>query len=135
MPRVSCVGEVALHVEDLDGSVRFYGELFAFKKIASDDRFCALRVNNQQVFLLFRKGATLRPVATPGGTIPPHDGAGRVHIAFTISDADWAEWQNRLHARGIAIESEVKWGGAARSLYFRDPDGHLIELATPDVWD
>ena len=36
---------------------------------------------------------------------------------------------------GIEIESEVTWTRGGRSLYFRDPDGHLVELATPGVWE
>ncbi|PYK92782.1 MAG: glyoxalase, partial [Verrucomicrobia bacterium] len=27
------------------------------------------------------------------------------------------------------------WESEARSLYFRDPDGHMIELATPGIWE
>jgi catechol 2,3-dioxygenase-like lactoylglutathione lyase family enzyme len=134
MPHVTGIGETALYVTDLDRSVRFYQQLFAFTKIASDDRFCALRVNDQQVFLLFKKGGTLKPIRIPGGTIPPHDGQGQFHMAFTIPAAEWSEWQNQLTAHGVAIESTVEWGHGARSLYFRDPDDHLIELATSGVW-
>jgi catechol 2,3-dioxygenase-like lactoylglutathione lyase family enzyme len=36
-------------------------------------------------------------------------------------------------AEGVAIESEVKWP-AAESVYFKDPDGHLVELITPGFW-
>lgn len=134
MPHVTGIGETALHVKDLDRSVRFYQQLFAFHKIASDHRFCALRVNHQQVFLLFKQGGTPEPARIPGGTIPPHDGRGQLHMAFTIPAAEWSEWENELRAQGVAIELTVEWGHGARSLYFRDPDGHLIELATPDVW-
>jgi len=135
MPRVTGVGETALYVADLDRSTRFYQQLFAFTKIASDDRFCALRVNDQQVFLLFKRGGTLKPIQIPGGTIPPHDGQGQLHMAFTIPATEWSEWEDQLRAQGVAIESTVEWGHGARSLYFRDPDAHLIELTTPGVWD
>ena len=135
MPHVTGIGETALHVTDLDRSVRFYQGLFAFHKIASDGRFCALRVNDQQVFLLFKQGGTLEPVRIPAGIIPSHDGQGRMHMAFTIPAAEWSEWENQLRAHGVAIKSIVEWGHGARSLYFRDPDGHLIELATPGIWD
>ncbi len=135
MPCVTGIGETALYVTDLDRSVRFYQQLFAFTKIVSDDRLCALRVNDHQVFLLFKKGATLEPISTPGGTIPPHDGRGQLHMAFTIPAAEWSEWENEFRAQGVATERVVEWGHGARSLYFRDPDGHLIELATHGIWD
>ena len=32
------------------------------------------------------------------------------------------------------MESEVTWPQGGRSLYFRDPDGLLVELATPGLW-
>ena len=41
------------------------------------------------------------------------------------------EW---LAANGLAIEEEREWPRGGTSLYFRDPDGHLLEVATPGVW-
>ena len=70
----------------------------------------------------------------PGGTIPPHDGHGPLHIAFAISRDELAEWETRLAAHGIAIEGRTKWSRGGESVYFRDPDGHLLELATPGLW-
>jgi hypothetical protein len=34
----------------------------------------------------------------------------------------------------VDLLSEVAWEPGARSLYFRDPDGHLLELGTPRLW-
>ena len=45
-----------------------------------------------------------------------------------------AEWEARLAAHGIAIEGRTKWSRGGESIYFRDPDGHLLELATPGLW-
>jgi catechol 2,3-dioxygenase-like lactoylglutathione lyase family enzyme len=86
------------------------------------------------VLLLFKRGATLEPVQLPGGVLPPHDGAGQLHFAFAIRATDLASWRERLEAQGVIIESEVAWPRGGRSLYFRDPDYHLVELATPGVW-
>jgi catechol 2,3-dioxygenase-like lactoylglutathione lyase family enzyme len=44
------------------------------------------------------------------------------------------DWQQRLAAEGVAIESVVKWAGGAQSIYFRDPDQNLAELITPGFW-
>jgi catechol 2,3-dioxygenase-like lactoylglutathione lyase family enzyme len=35
---------------------------------------------------------------------------------------------------GIAIEGRTNWRRGGISIYFRDPDGHLLELATPGLW-
>lgn len=135
MLEVKGIGEAALHVEDLQRSIQFYEDLLGFKRILGDDRFCAFRVSDEQTFLLFKKGGTLEPVELPGGVIPPHDGSGHLHLAFLIGQDDFSRWEARLDSKGVAIESKVQWGSGARSLYFRDPDGHLIELGTPGIWN
>jgi hypothetical protein len=43
-------------------------------------------------------------------------------------------WKRRLDSEGVAIESIVIWPRGAQSIYFRDPDGHLVELITPGFW-
>jgi catechol 2,3-dioxygenase-like lactoylglutathione lyase family enzyme len=101
----------------------------------ADDRFCALNISRQQVLLLFRKHGTTKPIATPGGAIPPHDGEGQMHLAFTISQEDEASWTEHLKAHDVAIESRVAWPRRGFSLYFRDPDGHLLELVSPGCWE
>jgi catechol 2,3-dioxygenase-like lactoylglutathione lyase family enzyme len=42
-------------------------------------------------------------------------------------------WQHLASRRG-AIEGRNEWSRSDRSIYFRDPDGHLLELATPQLW-
>ncbi len=134
MPPVQGLGESALYVADRARSLQFYQELFGFKRVAHDENFGALRVNATQVLLFFKKHSRDEPFSTPGGTIPPHGAEGQLHLAFTISPAELDPWREHLKLRGIKVESEVEWGPGLRSLYFREPDGHLIELATPGLW-
>src|ERR1035437_7388175 len=134
MSQISGVAETSLYVVDVGRSAKFYEDTLGFRRLAGDDRFCGLRVASGQVLILFRKGGSLKPVTTPGGVIPPHDGEGQLHIAFTISPAEFAEWETRLREKRITIESTVEWEGGLRSLYFRDLDQHLIELVTPGLW-
>jgi catechol 2,3-dioxygenase-like lactoylglutathione lyase family enzyme len=134
MPALTGVLETALHVEDLPRSVAFYRSVFGLEAMAGDARFCAFPVAGRQVLLLFKKGASTRPMPVPGGVIPPHDGAGRMHMAFAIPRADLEAWEARLREHGVAVESRVTWPAGGVSLYFRDPDGHLLELATPGIW-
>jgi catechol 2,3-dioxygenase-like lactoylglutathione lyase family enzyme len=133
-PRVTRVLETCLHVEDVERSARFYQELFGFPRMASDARFCAFNVAQGSVLLLFRLGGTLEPVKLPGGLIPLHDGSGHMHFAFAIPAEDLIPWIERLQRSGIAIESRVRWEEGGESIYFRDPDQHLVELATPGLW-
>jgi catechol 2,3-dioxygenase-like lactoylglutathione lyase family enzyme len=132
-PPIQGVLETGLHVSDLARSREFYSQLFGFPLMAADERFCAFDVAGRDVLLLFLQGGTPGPVPTPGGQIPPHDGAGRLHFAFAVAEEDLAPWEERLASEGIAIESRVDWP-RGRSIYFRDPDGHLLELATPGLW-
>jgi catechol 2,3-dioxygenase-like lactoylglutathione lyase family enzyme len=94
----------------------------------------ALAVSGKQVLLLFLKGASMSVSHTPVRVLPPHDGNGHLHLAFAIPAESYEEWERTLTGRGVAIESHVKWPRGGRSLYFRDPDGHLLELVTPGCW-
>jgi len=134
MPSITGVLETALYVEDLSRSMEFYQRLFHFEILFSDARAGALSVAGKQVLLLFKKGASLKPHQAWGGVIPPHDGAGNLHMAFSIAAAEFDAWETWLAQNHVAIESKVKWQEGGQSLYFRDPDNHAIELATPGTW-
>jgi catechol 2,3-dioxygenase-like lactoylglutathione lyase family enzyme len=132
--RVAHILETSLYVADLDRSQQFYEALFGFPVFMRDRRMCALGVPGAQVLLLFRRGGSLAPSPAPGGTIPPHDGQGNLHLCFAIPEDTLAAWEERLAAAGIAVESRVRWPRGGTSLYFRDPDGHSLEVATPGLW-
>lgn len=127
IPKSNGILESSLYVEDVQGSARFYEETFGFQVIAEFERGCAMHAGTHQVLLLFKKGAS-RAMATP------HDGDGELHIAFAIEAEDLASWEAWLKAKGIPVEEKRRWELGGTSLYFRDPDRHLIELATPGVW-
>ena len=133
-PTLRGVLETSLYVRDLERSRAFYTSLFGFPVLLQDDRFCALSVSGSQVLLLFRKDASVNPVTTSGGTIPPHGGEGQLHLAFAIGRDELDAWERRLQSQEAPIESRVSWKRGGKSLYLRDPDGHLLELATPGVW-
>jgi len=139
MPAIEGVLESALYVADLERAENFYRNLLNFPILISQERMCALRVpgknaQGHQVLLLFRIGGSTQGEETPGGFIPPHDGHGKLHLAFSIATNELDAWRNHLLENGVEIESEVQ-ANNGRSLYFRDPDGHAIELATPGLWD
>lgn len=134
MPKLNGVIETALYVDDLARALSFYRGTLGLNLINDDARFAAFDVGGRSVLLLFHRGATLETVHLPGGTIPPHDGHGPLHVAFAVSAAELAEWERRLTERGVAIEARTAWPKGGRSIYFRDPDNHLLELVSPGVW-
>jgi len=127
-PKTDGILESSLYVSDVPRSVRFYQETFGFSVISEfGERGCAMQAGTRQVLLLFKKGAS-RAISSP------HDGDGELHLAFAIPTAELANWESLLQKRGIAVEEKRKWEARGLSLYFRDPDRHLIELATPGTW-
>jgi len=134
MPEVNGVLETCLYFDDLERGARFYEDLLGFRKLDSDARFCVFSIADRHVLLLFKRGGTLEPIAMPGGIIPPHDGSGHLHLAFSIATSELPAWEKHLAAKGIAIESKVRWLRGGWSIYFRDPEQHLVELVTPGCW-
>src|SRR5215471_1399718 len=124
-PHLDRVLETCLYVDDLDRAARFYEDVLGLAVLTSDSRFRAYDVGGASVLLLFRRGATLETVRMSGGTIPPHDGHGPLHVAFAVAAEALPQWEERLNARGVAIEGRTAWSRGGHSIYFRDPDGHL----------
>lgn len=134
MPPVISILETGIYVEDVARAAKFYEDVFGFERMISDDRFCAFAVAKGSVLLLFRRGGTTRPTVLPGGVLPPHDGYGQLHFAFSIERNELEPWIEALGRKGVEIEGRMRWPRGGESVYFRDPDQNLLELATPGVW-
>jgi len=134
-PHINSVLETCLYSDDLARSVRFYRDQLGLRLLESGERLCVFSVADKQVLIVFRSGGTLEPIHTPGGVIPPHGAAGQLHVAFAVSKEDFTSWEKYLPPRGVPIESKMSWPLGGQSLYFRDPDNHLVELATPGIWE
>jgi catechol 2,3-dioxygenase-like lactoylglutathione lyase family enzyme len=138
IPKITGLLETALYFDDVGQAVRFYQDLFGFSRLSGstqrDATFAALELPGRAVLLFFKKGANAQPVDTGGGIIPPHGGEGRLHFALAIPNDAYESWKLKLAAQSIPIESEIRWPPGGRSLYFRDPEGNLVELATSGLW-
>jgi catechol 2,3-dioxygenase-like lactoylglutathione lyase family enzyme len=134
MPRLTDLKETCLYVDDLARAKAFYGEVLGLALLVEDARFCAFDVAARHILLLFVRGGSTGGATLPGGFIPPHDGAGPIHVGFAVDGQELPEWESHLEAHGVPIVSRVSWPRGGRSVYFRDPDGHVLELLTPGVW-
>lgn len=128
-PHVNGVLETSLYVASAARSAEFYRRVFGFELLEpelplnDDTRLCPLRAGDRSVLLLFKRGAT-----------PDTDATGAIHIAFAIARTDLSKWEDWLAQQGISIEERKTWKYGGEALYFRDPDGHLLEVVTPGVW-
>lgn len=128
MNKVS-IYETCLYVNRLNKSCKFYSETMGFTLIALSERAAALKVNDDQVLTLFKQGASLDLEQLP------HNAIGQMHVAFCVPESEYLQCLNNVETYPLAIEDERSWEHGGRSFYFRDPDGHLIEVATTKgVW-
>jgi catechol 2,3-dioxygenase-like lactoylglutathione lyase family enzyme len=129
-PIVNGILEASIYVKSVPESVSFYLRIFGFdllqpsqERLSESTRLAALGAGDRQVLLLFRRGGT-----------PDTDARGRIHVAFGISRENLGDWERWLQFQNIVIEQRMIWEYGGESLYFRDLDGHLLEVATPGVW-
>ena len=134
MPKLTGILETALYVEDLDRAEAFYAGVLDMPRVTGDDRFRALRVGESQILLLFLRGASRNYTEIGGSVVPAHNGEGELHMALSIDAADLEGWLARLDEAEVEVESRLDWPEGSTSLFFRDPDRNLIELATPGLW-
>jgi catechol 2,3-dioxygenase-like lactoylglutathione lyase family enzyme len=131
----SGVLETSLYVDNLEAAERFYGGVLGLTKIFFvPGRQLVFRCQ-ENVLLIFNPQHTERErVIINGGAIPLHGARGPGHMAFRVSKNELETWRKHLRDSAVAIESEVSWPNGAHSIYFRDPAGNSLELATPNMW-
>ncbi len=117
------LGPITLSVPDIAPTEMVLTKVMGMTKAATH--------GNTHVFWMKGKGpvAELHVIEEPG--LPPaQQGAGGVHhVAFNVAMADYAAWAERLRALRVPNSGPVDryW---FKSLYFREPNGILFEIAT-----
>src|SRR5690348_17197096 len=134
MPQLTGILETALDVNDLQVSADFYQRVLGLEIIERSERLCAFGIAGRDVLIVFQRDEAGTAVDTAGGPIPAHGSSGSIHFAFSVDPRELPQWERALGANGIPVEGRVKWERGGASIYFRDPDKHLIELATPGTW-
>jgi catechol 2,3-dioxygenase-like lactoylglutathione lyase family enzyme len=122
--------ETCLYVADLAAAENFYTQVLGLELLSSQaGRHVFLRCG-RQMLLLFDPDVSEKS----DGDFPAHGTRGAGHIAFAAGEAELPAWRERLERAGVAIEKVIDWPSGGRSLYFRDPSGISLELATPKIW-
>jgi len=127
---ITQIKETALYIEDLDRTEAFYSQQLQLEVIS--------KVERRHVF--FRAGSSVLlcfiAEATKGDeSLPPHFGKGNMHIAFEVPKEKYMEVKENIRSSNIAIEYEQQWNKNVESFYFRDPDGHLLEIVPTGMWE
>lgn len=123
--KVRSLDHFVLTVADIPATVAFYAHL-GMAAITFGDGRTALTFGEQKINL-HQADRTFAPKARV-----PMPGSGDFCL---LSDVPVADWIALLRGRGIAIEAgPVQRTGATGpilSIYLRDPDGNLVEIANP----
>jgi catechol 2,3-dioxygenase-like lactoylglutathione lyase family enzyme len=127
--------EACLYCSDLEAAERFYAGVLGLQVHTREAGRHVFFRCGEAMLLVFDPDTTATEESEVNGSpIPLHGARGAGHVAFRASEAELPAWRERLEAEGIEIESEVDWPNGARSIYFRDPAGNSVEVATPELW-
>jgi catechol 2,3-dioxygenase-like lactoylglutathione lyase family enzyme len=128
--------ETCLYASDLEAAEHFYTAVLGLEVYSRQSGRHVFFRCGQAMFLVFNPAQTEieQTRLVNGSRIPSHGSRGAGHAAFAIPLAEVDAWRERLQDYGVAIESEVRWPNGGYSLYFRDPAGNSVELATPSMW-
>lgn len=121
--------ETSLYAEDLDQAEAFYRQLLGVSPVAKEPGRHAFFKLGDQMLLLFNPARTIAD-----SEVAPHGARGPGHVAFAVSPAQLDAWKEKLKDQRVVVEQDVRWPKGGRSIYFRDPAGNCLELASPLLW-
>jgi catechol 2,3-dioxygenase-like lactoylglutathione lyase family enzyme len=122
--RIDHLDHLVLTVADLDATTEFYSRVLGMEVVTFGEGRTAVTFGTQKINL-HQVGREFDPKAAR-----PTSGSG--DLCF-ITDVPLAEVQSHLAINGVAIEvgpiERIGAQGKMMSIYLRDPDGNLIEIA------
>ena len=122
--------ETALYADDLLEAEVFYSTVLGLELDSKEDGRHLFFKCGQTMLLIFDPHAT----KAEGGPVPPHGTRGPGHVAFAVDPSDLEAWVEQIEGRGVKIDARIAWPAGGRSIYFRDPAGNSLELATRQIW-
>ena len=125
---INQIKETCLYVADLDRTKNFYSGKLGLPVIGMVAGRHVFFQAGTSVLLCFIARQTMREEE-----LPPHGASGSMHLAFEVADYD--NTVKSLDGAGIPILYHQLWNSGKRSAYFHDPDGHLLEIVEPGLWD
>jgi catechol 2,3-dioxygenase-like lactoylglutathione lyase family enzyme len=146
-PLAAGVDSIGLTVSDLDKSVEFYSKVLSFEKVSEREVDGGAYEHLEGVFGLRMRTARMRlgeefieltEYLAPRGRMAPADSRSNdrwfQHIAIIVSDMNGAyRWlrEHKVQHASTGPQLLPEWNrnaGGIRAFYFRDPDGHPLEI-------
>jgi glyoxylase I family protein len=114
MIQASGIDHIVLHCSDVRRSKQFYTEILGMSVYREDNRQVFLRAGGQGV-ALFEKT----------GDVPLAAGSDLNHLALNVASGSYESLKAELESHGVAVGGRP---GDDHCIYFRDPDGHRLQL-------
>jgi catechol 2,3-dioxygenase-like lactoylglutathione lyase family enzyme len=114
MIQTTGVDHVVLHVSDVGRSKAFYVDILGMVVYREDDGQVFMHAGQQGVALFKKQGGT--PLAA---------GNDLNHLALNVAAGNYETLKAELEKAGVAVSGRP---GEERCIYFRDPDGHRLQL-------
>lgn len=121
--QVAGLDHLVLTVADVEASAAFYGRVLGMARVVFGQGRVALQFGGQKI--------NLHPADQPLAPHAARPTRGSGDLCFVVADG-LQDWMRHLVSCGVALEqgpvARTGARGAMTSIYFRDPDGNLIEL-------
>jgi catechol 2,3-dioxygenase-like lactoylglutathione lyase family enzyme len=114
MIRTTGVDHVVLHVSDVQRSKKFYTDILGMTAYREDEGQVFMHAGQQGVALFKKQGDS-----------PLMAGSDLNHLALNVAAGTYETLKAELEKAGVAVSGRP---GEERCIYFRDPDGHRLQL-------
>ena len=114
MIQASGVDHIVLHVSDVGRAKKFYTEVLGMTPYRESDSQVFLHAGEQGVALFKKPGEA--PLTTANDLN---------HLALNVAVGTYETLKAELESHGVAVSGRP---GEDHCIYFRDPDGHRLQL-------
>ena len=112
--QASGIDHIVLHVTDVGRARRFYSDVLGMTVYRESERQVFLHAGTQGVALFEKQGG---PALTTGNDMN--------HLALNVPSGTYESLKAELERHGVTVTGRP---GEDRCIYFRDPDGHRLQL-------